>query len=117
MSNSHYTSIGIVGILLGAAARRIPVVVDGFISGAAALVACRVQPLVSEYLFASHRSKERAHGALLAHMGAEPLLDLDLRLGEGTGAALGIGLVEAGVRVLKEMATFDEAGVSESTVE
>jgi len=108
---------GIVGILLGAAARCIPVVVDGFISGAAALVACRAQPLVAEYLFASHRSDERAHGALLQHLGAEPLLDLNLRLGEGTGAALGIGLVEAGVRVLSEMATFGEAGVSESEAE
>ena len=108
---------GIVGILLGAAARCIPVVVDGFISGAAALVACRAQPLVAEYLFASHRSDERAHGALLQHLGAEALLDLNLRLGEGTGAALGIGLVEAGVRVLSEMATFGEAGVSESEPE
>ncbi|NIR02510.1 MAG: nicotinate-nucleotide--dimethylbenzimidazole phosphoribosyltransferase, partial [Gemmatimonadales bacterium] len=85
--------------------------------GAAALVACRVQPLTREYLFASHVSGERAHGALLRHLGAEPLLDLNLRLGEGTGAALGIGLVEAGVRILKEMATFGEARVSESLAE
>lgn len=107
-----YEIAGIVGLLLGAAARRIPVVVDGFISTAAALIAVAVAPEVKEYLVAAHRSAESGHRIALAKLGLDPLLDLDMRLGEGTGAALGMGLVESAVRILTEMATFDEAGVS-----
>ena len=90
----------------------IPVVIDGFISGAAALVAVGLIPEVKPYLIASHRSVERGHQVVLDHLGIRPLFDLDLRLGEGTGAALAFHMVEASVRVLNEMATFAEAGVS-----
>jgi len=104
---------GIAGLCLGAAARRIPVVVDGFISTAGALIATELSPTVKEYLFAAHRSVEIGHQVMLDRMGLAPILDLSLRLGEGTGAALAMGLIEAGVRVLNEMATFEQAGVSE----
>lgn len=105
---------GIAGIVLGAAANRIPVVVDGFISGAGALIAARLEPRVKQYLIASHNSVEVGHRLLLEKLGLRPLLDLDLRLGEGTGAALAIQLVEASLKILTEMATFGEAGVSET---
>jgi nicotinate-nucleotide--dimethylbenzimidazole phosphoribosyltransferase len=104
---------GIAGLVIGAASRRIPVVIDGFISTAGALVAFELEPRVSEYLFAAHRSVERGHQVMLDRIGLEPFLDLSLRLGEGTGAALGISLIEAGVRIYNEMATFGDAGVSE----
>ncbi|MGQ0812647.1 MAG: nicotinate-nucleotide--dimethylbenzimidazole phosphoribosyltransferase [Nitrospiraceae bacterium] len=104
---------GLAGLILGAAASRIPVVLDGFIAGAAALIAVGLQPLCRDYLIASHRSVERGHRAILNHLNLKPLLDLDLRLGEGTGACLGISLVCAAIKILTEMATFDEAGVSE----
>jgi nicotinate-nucleotide--dimethylbenzimidazole phosphoribosyltransferase len=104
---------GLAGLILGAAAARVPVVLDGFIAGAAALVAVGLQPLCREYLIAAHRSVERGHQAVLDHLGMKPLLDLDLRLGEGTGACLGMNMVFAAIRILTEMATFDEAGVSE----
>jgi nicotinate-nucleotide--dimethylbenzimidazole phosphoribosyltransferase len=104
---------GIAGLVIGSAARRIPVVIDGFISTAGALVACELEPMVKEYLFASHNSVERGHMVMLERMALKPLLDLGLRLGEGTGAALGISLVEAGVKIYSEMATFKDAGVSE----
>ncbi len=103
---------GMAGAMLAAAARSIPVVVDGFICGAAALVACGLEPKVREYLIASHQSVEPGHQAILRHLGLQPIFNLDLRLGEGTGAALGIVLVEAAARILDEMATFGEAGVS-----
>lgn len=103
---------GIAGLVLGAAASRIPVVVDGFISTAGALVACELQPLAKEYLFAAHESVEIGHRFMLERLGVEPILDLQFRLGEGTGAALAMGLIEAGVKVLKEMASFTEAGVT-----
>jgi nicotinate-nucleotide--dimethylbenzimidazole phosphoribosyltransferase len=103
----------LVGVILEAAAARRPVVIDGFISGAAALVASLVAPGVTGYMIASHRSQELGHGALLRRLGLRPLLELDLRLGEGTGAVLALPLLEAAVRTLNEMATFDEAGVSE----
>ena len=106
---------GIAGLILGCAANRIPVVVDGFISTAGALIASELHPHVKEYLFASHRSVEIGHGIMLERIGAEPILDLGMRLGEGTGAALAMGIIEAGVKVLKEMATFGEAGVSEGS--
>jgi nicotinate-nucleotide--dimethylbenzimidazole phosphoribosyltransferase len=104
---------GLVGLILGAAGCRIPVVLDGFITGAAALLASALQPLCRGYLIASHRSVEPGHQAALQEMGLSPLLDLTLRLGEGTGACLAIGLIQAGIKVFTEMATFDEAGVSE----
>ncbi|NOY53740.1 MAG: nicotinate-nucleotide--dimethylbenzimidazole phosphoribosyltransferase [Deltaproteobacteria bacterium] len=104
---------GIAGLILGAAARRIPVVIDGLISTAGALVAHALQPRVSDYMIAGHRSVEIGHQVMLDHMGLSPLLDLDLRLGEGTGAALAFHIVEAGVKVLTEVLTFTEAGVTE----
>ena len=106
---------GLAGLMLGAAAARIPVVLDGFIAGAAALIAVGLQPHCKDYLIASHRSVERGHQAILDHLGLKPLFDLDLRLGEGTGACLGMSLVFAAIKILTEMATFDEAGVSERT--
>jgi len=104
---------GLAGLMLGAAAARIPVVLDGFIAGAAALIAVGLQPRCKDYLIASHRSVERGHQAILDHLGLKPLFDLDLRLGEGTGACLGMSLVFVAIKILTEMATFDEAGVSE----
>ena len=104
---------GLVGVILESAHMRRPVIIDGFISGAAALVAAAMEPAVIGYMIASHRSRELGHGAVLERIGLRPLLDLDLRLGEGTGAALALPLVRAAVRLLNEMATFDEAGVSE----
>lgn len=103
---------GMTGIYLAGAANRIPIVVDGFISGAAALLAYGLEPKVKDYLIASHCSVEIGHKVLLDSIGIKPLLNLNLRLGEGTGAALGINLVEAGCRILSEMATFADAGVS-----
>lgn len=106
---------GLAGVMLGCAARRVPVVIDGFISGAAALVAAALEPAVKPYLIAAHQSVEAGHRACLNHLGLQPLLDLDLRLGEGTGAVLAFHLIEAAARVLNEMATFAEAGVSEQS--
>jgi nicotinate-nucleotide--dimethylbenzimidazole phosphoribosyltransferase len=104
---------GMAGVMVGSAAARIPVVLDGFIAGAAALIAVGLQPRCRQYLIASHRSVERGHRVLLDTLQLKPLFDLDMRLGEGTGACLGMGLVQAAIKVLTEMATFDEAGVSE----
>jgi nicotinate-nucleotide--dimethylbenzimidazole phosphoribosyltransferase len=106
---------GIAGLVIGAASRRVPVVVDGFISTAGALVAAELCPTVRSYLFASHNSVERGHRVMNERLGLEPMMDLGLRLGEGTGAALGISLLEAGVRIYNEMATFGDAGVSEES--
>jgi nicotinate-nucleotide--dimethylbenzimidazole phosphoribosyltransferase len=105
---------GLAGAILGAASRRVAVLVDGFISGAAALVACRLEPRVAGYLIAAHRSSEPGHERVLAAMDMRPLLGLELRLGEGTGAALAMSVVDAGVRILHEMATFADAGVADS---
>jgi len=105
---------GIAGVILGAAARRKPVVVDGFISTAAALIAQLSAPHAADYIIAAHRSMEPGHRAMQESLGKTPLLDLDLRLGEGTGAALAMYLVEAAVRVLTEVATFEEAHVAEA---
>jgi len=104
---------GLVGVMLGAAAKRVPVVIDGFISGAAALIATALSPGLKDYLIAAHLSAEPGHRILLEHLGLKPLLNLNMRLGEGTGAALGIFLAETATRILTEMATFAEAGVSE----
>ena len=103
---------GICGLILGGASRRVPVVVDGFISTAGALVACRMCPHVGEYLFFSHRSAEAGHIVFFEHFDARPVLDLGMRLGEGTGAALAIFLIEGAVKIYNEMATFGSAGVS-----
>lgn len=103
---------GLAGVILAAAANRVPVVIDGVISGAAALVAAGLEPRAKEFMIAGHLSTEPGHRAALEHLGLEPVLDLGMRLGEGTGAALAMGIVEAAVRTLNEMATFEEAGVS-----
>ncbi len=104
---------GLAGVMLAAAAHRIPVVLDGFISGAAALIATGLAPALKDFLIPAHVSAEAGHPKLLKYLGLKPLLGLDMRLGEGTGAALGIFLAEAATRLLAEMATFKEAGVSE----
>ena len=104
----------LAGVILGGAAARRPVVVDGFISGAAALIACAVAPSARPYPIASHTSVEPGHKAALAHLKLRPLLNLKMRLGEGTGAALAMSIVEAAAKCLAQMATFAEAGVSES---
>jgi nicotinate-nucleotide--dimethylbenzimidazole phosphoribosyltransferase len=107
--------IGVLaGVYLGAASHRVPAVIDGLISGAAALVAVAIEPQVRDYLIASHRSTEPGHHATLETLKLEPLFDLGLRLGEGSGAALGITFCVAACRLLDEMATFSEAGVTDS---
>ncbi|WP_456430847.1 nicotinate-nucleotide--dimethylbenzimidazole phosphoribosyltransferase [Thermosulfuriphilus sp.] len=103
---------GICGFVLGAAALGCPVVIDGFISSAGALLAYEMAPTVAQYLYAGHCSVEQGHRIQLTRMGLTPILDLNLRLGEGTGAALAMGLIEAGVKIYREMATFSGAGVS-----
>lgn len=105
----------ICGVVLEAARSKVPVVVDGFISSAAALVAIRLAPKVVDYCFFSHMSAEQGHRLFFEKMNLAPLLHLDLRLGEGTGAALSMNLVEAGLKIMNEMATFGEAGVSEAS--
>lgn len=105
---------GLAGVILGGAASGIAIVVDGFICGSAALAATRIAPCTAGYLIASHRSVEVGHRLVLQALGTTPLLDLDLRLGEGTGAVLAMNLVEAALRILREMATFTSAGVNDS---
>lgn len=112
-----YEIAGIAGLVLGAALHRIPVVIDGFISTAGALIAAELNPLVKGYMIAAHQSVEIGHRRMLEHLEQIPLLDLNLRLGEGTGAALGMSLVEAGVKILGEMTTFADAGVAEKSSE
>ncbi len=104
---------GLAGAMLAAAANRIPIMVDGFISTAAAMIAAGLAPAIRPYLIASHQSQEQGHRIMLEWLGLKPLLDLDLRLGEGTGAALGMSLAEAACKALDEMATFAEAAVAE----
>ncbi len=103
---------GIAGLCIGAAEMGIPVVIDGFISTAGALIAYSLNPVVADYLFAAHNSQEIGHRIMLEHIGLRPILDLDLRLGEGTGAALAMTLIDAGLKIYREMATFQEAGVT-----
>jgi nicotinate-nucleotide--dimethylbenzimidazole phosphoribosyltransferase len=103
---------GIAGVILAAAALRKPVLLDGLISTAGALIAQRLAPVAAEYMIAAHRSAEKGHVIALRCLGKEPLLDLNLRLGEGTGAALAMNLVEDAVRILAEVKTFSEAMVS-----
>lgn len=105
---------GLAGVAIGCAARRVPVIVDGFISSVAALVAAKIAPLAKASMLSSHRSVEGGHRHVLAALDLEPMFDLDLRLGEGTGAALAIQWVEAALRILNEMSTFEAAGVSDS---
>ena len=102
---------GLVGCILAAASHRVPIVIDGFISCASALVAIKLAPLAKDYIFASHNSVEKGHKIALKYIGKIPMFDLGMRLGEGTGAALGISFIEAGVKILTQMATFKEAGV------
>ena len=104
---------GLAGVILAGAAYKIPVVIDGFVSGAAALIATSLCPQVNDYLIASHVSAEAGHPLLLEFLNLKPLLNLNMRLGEGTGAALGISLAGASVKLLTEMTTFGEAGVSD----
>lgn len=108
---------GIAGLVLGAALYKIPVVVDGFISTAGAMIAAELNPAVKGYIIAAHQSVEIGHRKMLERLEQVPLLDLNLRLGEGTGAALGMSLVEAGVKILGEMATFAGAGVAEKSTD
>jgi len=102
---------GIAGCVLAGAYHSRPVVIDGFISTAGALVAHVLCPRVSDYLFAGHRSEESGHGAMLKHLGLEPILDLGMRLGEGTGGALAMAVIEGAVRIFRDVLTFSEAGV------
>jgi nicotinate-nucleotide--dimethylbenzimidazole phosphoribosyltransferase len=104
---------GLAGVMIAAATRRIPIVVDGFISTAAAMISVGLVPDVRNYLFGSHKSVEIGHQFMHKHLGLVPLIDLNLRLGEGTGAVLAFHLIEAASRILREMATFAEAGVSD----
>jgi len=104
----------LAGVILAAAAHRIPIVIDGFVSGAAALIAVGLAPQVRDYMIAGHLSAEPGHAVLLAHLGLDPLLCLGMRLGEGTGACLGMSLVAAAAAIQAEMATFQDAGVSQA---
>lgn len=104
---------GLAGVILGSAAHKVPVILDGFITGAAALAAAGLCPACRDYLIASHLSVEPGHAFILKHLGLRHLLDLNMRLGEGTGAVLAMNLVEASLRLLREMATFEAAGVTD----
>jgi nicotinate-nucleotide--dimethylbenzimidazole phosphoribosyltransferase len=106
---------GIAGLVLGCAAEGIPVVVDGFISTAGAMIASELHPNIRDYIFAAHQSVEIGHHHMLVRIGQQPMLNLGLRLGEGTGAALAMTLIEGGLQVLRDVLTFDEAGVSEGS--
>jgi nicotinate-nucleotide--dimethylbenzimidazole phosphoribosyltransferase len=105
----------LTGFIVGGAARRVPVVVDGAIAGAALLVAASLCPQALAFTFAGHRSTEPGATAVLEHLRLEPVLDLGMRLGEGSGACLALPVLEASARILAEMATFDSAGVSDKT--
>ncbi|MGF7184590.1 nicotinate-nucleotide--dimethylbenzimidazole phosphoribosyltransferase [Desulfitispora alkaliphila] len=102
----------IIGVILAAAANRIPVIIDGFIAGAAAVIAARIEPKSLDYIIPSHSSAEPGHARALNSLGLRPYLELDMRLGEGTGAVLAMHLVEASCKIVSEMATFADAGVS-----
>ena len=102
---------GLAGCVLAAAAHQVPIVIDGFISCASALITIQLAPLVKEYIFASHNSVEKGHRIAMEYLGKVPMFDLGMRLGEGTGAALGISFIEAGIKILTQMATFSNAGV------
>lgn len=106
---------GIAGLVLGAATNRIPVVIDGFISTAGALIAYCLEPKTADYMFAAHNSVESGHKTMLEMMGLRPILDLELRLGEGTGATLAMLMIEAGLKIYREMTTFEEADIAKET--
>ena len=108
---------GLVGVILGGAGCGMPVVLDGFIAGAAALLAVTLAPTCRDYLIASHRSAEDGHQVVLDHLRLDPLFDLQLRLGEGTGACLAIGLLQSSILLMTQMATFDDAGVDQASRE
>lgn len=109
-----YEIAALAGALLGAAIAKVPLVCDGFIATAGALVACRLIPPARDYLFVSHRSQEVGHSTMIELLDVPPVLDLEMRLGEGTGAALAMNIVEASAKVLKEIKTFAEAGVTDT---
>jgi nicotinate-nucleotide--dimethylbenzimidazole phosphoribosyltransferase len=111
-----YEIVGLAGVILSAARRRIPVVLDGYIVSAAALIAQAIAPAAIDYCIAAHRSSEPGHAAALEMLGLHPLLDLDLALGEASGAALALPLIEAAARMVREMKTFAEAGVATKDV-
>jgi len=102
----------IAGLIIAAASRRIPVVVDGFISGAGAMIATKLAPESRQFIFFSHLSRERGHRRMMEYFSARPILDLDMCLGEGTGAAVAMSIITAAVRLYQEMATFESASVS-----
>ncbi len=104
---------GIAGCILAGAYHQHPVVIDGFISTAGALVAHAIAPQVTDYIFAGHRSEEPGHKIMLKHLGLRPILDLGMRLGEGTGGALAMGIMDGAVQIFKDMLTFEQAGVSD----
>lgn len=108
-----YEIAGLTGVILACAVHRVPVVIDGFISGAAAVIAGALNAEVKDYLIASHLSEEPGHRAMLDYLGLNPMLYMNMRLGEGTGAALAMNIIDASLKILNEMATFSEAGVSE----
>jgi nicotinate-nucleotide--dimethylbenzimidazole phosphoribosyltransferase len=108
-----YEIAAISGFVLGAASCRLPVVVDGFISSSGAVAAMKICPAVIDYIFFSHLSNEQGHRAVMQQLGARPILDLDLRLGEGTGAALAMQVIAGAVKLYNEMATFSSARISE----
>jgi nicotinate-nucleotide--dimethylbenzimidazole phosphoribosyltransferase len=103
---------GIAGLVLGGAANRVPVVVDGFISTAGALAAIKLQPAAADYVFFSHLSEEAGHRIVMNAIGVKPILDLNMRLGEGTGGALAMTIIQAALKMMAEMATFSSAQVS-----
>lgn len=107
----------LIGVMIAGAIHRVPVVIDGFISGAAALIAVRIAPQVKDYLFPSHLSEEPGHCIVLEEIGFTPFLHLKMRLGEGTGAVLAMQVIEAAVKILSEMRTFEEAGVAKGKEE
>lgn len=104
---------GLVGVILLCASQNVPVIIDGFISTASALIAYQIEPKVKDYIIAGHKSQELGHRVALEYLGLKPILDLDMRLGEGAGAVLAMGIIEAAVKMYNEMSTFHEAGVSE----
>jgi nicotinate-nucleotide--dimethylbenzimidazole phosphoribosyltransferase len=104
----------IAGVILGAAAFRVPVVIDGFISGAGAMIARALAPRSVNFVLASHLSEEPGHKVMLTWLGVRPMLQMNMRLGEGTGAALSFTLIDAALKIAREMATFDQAGVSDT---
>jgi nicotinate-nucleotide--dimethylbenzimidazole phosphoribosyltransferase len=120
LTNSHLRNMGgleiaaMTGFILGAAAHRIAIVADGFISTAAAVIATSIAPATRHYLFSGHQSEEPGHRILLAHIGLRPILQLHMRLGEGTGAVLAMPILESAMHLYREMATFQSAGVSEA---